>query len=239
MHEGGLMTRIPAPGIYALPIVVLLTILSLSTASGSPATAAVATGTSSTVTTLVANMNPSDLNHSVTFTSTVTSADGGEVTGTVTFWNRYRKMGQAPLSGGQALFNWTFIDGGKHPITAVYSGDTNNDGSSSPVWVQYVKPFPVPTKTHLITSGSPSIVGQPVTFTATVNSQWGTIPDGELVTFRDVTAKTTLGSVALAAGTASVTTSLLSATNHVIKATYVGDTTFRTSSAHLHQVVNE
>jgi hypothetical protein len=71
-----------------------------------------------------------------------------------------------------------------------------------------------------------------------VNSQSGTIPDGELVTFHDVTTRTTLGLVALAGGTASVTTSSLSANNYAIKATYVVDPTFRTSSEHLHQVVN-
>jgi hypothetical protein len=41
--------------------------------------------------------------------------------------------------------------------------------------------------TMLTTSGSPSFVGQPVTFTATVSSTHGSIPDGELVTFYDAT----------------------------------------------------
>jgi len=93
------------------------------------------------------------------------------------------------------------------------------------------------SKTLVTTSGSPSFVGQPVTFTATVTSAQGKIPDGELVTFYDGT--TTLGSVALASGTAAFTTSSLSVREHIIKATYAGDAAFDPSAGDVMQVVDK
>jgi uncharacterized repeat protein (TIGR03803 family) len=96
---------------------------------------------------------------------------------------------------------------------------------------------PYHTETLVSTSGSPSFVGQAVTFTATVTSTHGTIPDGELVTFYDGT--TTLGSAALASGMAAYTTSSLSVKTHSIKATYTGDAAFVSSTGSVGQVVKQ
>jgi uncharacterized repeat protein (TIGR03803 family) len=93
------------------------------------------------------------------------------------------------------------------------------------------------SETSVTTSGSPSFVGQPVTFTAHVTSAQGTIPDGGLVTFYDGT--TTLGSVALASETAVYTTSSLSRGNHEISATYAGDAAFDPSRGSKDQVVDK
>jgi len=95
----------------------------------------------------------------------------------------------------------------------------------------------VSTKTKVITSGSPTFLGQPVTFTATVTSDKGTIPDGEIIAFYDDI--TNLGFVKLVNGTAALTTSSLSAKTHSIKATYVGDATFRLGSGKVTQVVDK
>jgi hypothetical protein len=88
------------------------------------------------------------------------------------------------------------------------------------------------TKTVVTTSGSSTFVGQPVTFTATVTPN---PPDGELMEFYD--GITMLGSVKLASGVAAYTTSSLSAKTHTIKATYLGDTTFRLGSGTVQQIV--
>jgi len=93
-----------------------------------------------------------------------------------------------------------------------------------------------PTTTVLSTSGSPSQFGQAVTFTATVSSTYGAIPDGEFVKFFD--GSKLMGSVALQSGTAAYTTSTLSVGTHAIKAKYVGDTFFNVSKARVSQVVN-
>lgn len=87
----------------------------------------------------------------------------------------------------------------------------------------------------LTTSGSPSFVGQLVTFTASVSSIYGAIPDGELVNFSDGT--TLLGSAALHGGTATFTTSALAVKTHIIKATYPGDQSFFASSKTVSQTV--
>ena len=97
--------------------------------------------------------------------------------------------------------------------------------------------LPVPSQTRVLTSGSPTFVGQPVTFTATVTSLSWTIPDGELVTFYD--GITALASVPIANETAEYTTSLLSARTHTIRASYPGDTTFKPSKSALKQVVRK
>jgi hypothetical protein len=95
----------------------------------------------------------------------------------------------------------------------------------------------LPTKLTMSTSGTPSFVGQPVTFTATVMSQYGAIPDGELVTFYDGTI--VIGTGATASGVATFTTSLLTGKMHGIKATYAGDVKFEPSTGLVKQVVNK
>ncbi len=91
------------------------------------------------------------------------------------------------------------------------------------------------TKTVLSTSGSPSHFGQPVTFTATVTSNHGPIPDGELVKFYDGTKF--LASAPLTSGATAYTTSTLSVATHTIKARYVGDAFFKPSTGKVSQVV--
>ncbi len=71
------------------------------------------------------------------------------------------------------------------------------------------------------TSGSPSILGQPVTFTATLSSIAGPPPDGETVTFS--AGGTLLGSANIAGGVAEFTTSALAVGSHAITVNYPGD----------------
>jgi hypothetical protein len=87
------------------------------------------------------------------------------------------------------------------------------------------------------TSGTPSFVGQPVTFTAMVMSQYGVTPDGDLVTFYDAT--TVIGTGVTASSVATFTTSSLTAKAHTIKATYAGDAMFEPSAGSVKQVVNK
>jgi hypothetical protein len=86
-----------------------------------------------------------------------------------------------------------------------------------------------PTTTKLTSSPNPSSAGQPVKFTANVDSSAGPPPDGEIVTFMQ--GKKTLGSGKLTSGTAVFTTSKLAAGNHAITASYAGDTNFDSSTS--------
>jgi hypothetical protein len=80
-------------------------------------------------------------------------------------------------------------------------------------------------------------VGQLVTFTASVAWGHGTPPDGELVTFNDLTTGLTLGTSPLSGGVATFTTSSLAQGTHTIRAKYSGDAEFSPSYATLTQMV--
>ncbi len=190
---------------------------------------------SPTTTTLVSSLNPAAPHKMVTYTAAVTSQDGGAVTGSVTFQDGGSTIATVPLANQQAAYSTTYAKGGSHTITATYSGDAYNLSSTSATLTEYVAS--IVSKTVVTTSGSPSFVGQPVTFTATVTSTHGTIPDGELVTFYDLS--TAIGTGTTAGGVATFTTSSLTAKTHIIKATYAGDDTFEPSTGSVKQVVDK
>ncbi len=80
-----------------------------------------------TTTTLTASPNPSNQGDTVTFTATVTPAppDGELIT--------FEMIGQAPLSGGKAVFQTSTLPVGKTKVRAIYFGDLNFYSSRS-VW---------------------------------------------------------------------------------------------------------
>jgi hypothetical protein len=173
----------------------------------------------------------------VIYVATVASQYGGAVTGTVVFQDGGATVATVTMVGNQAAYGTKYSSPGTHSMTAIYSGDMNNIGSVSAMLMERINKGGFPSETVLTTSGSPSSGGQPVTFTATVTSTNGTIPDGEMVTFYD--KETQLGSVPLASETAAYTTSSLTVGTHVIKATYAGDATFKSSSGTVRQVVGK
>lgn len=186
-----------------------------------------------TTTSLTSLLNPAAPNQLVTYVASVKSKQGTE-TGTVTFKDGDASIATVALANHQATFTTRYSLAGVHTITAIYSGDDANTGSSSPTLTEYIQGA---SKTVVTTSGSPVFVGQQVTFTATVSSKFGTIPDGGLVTFYDGTQ--VLGTSQLARGTAVYSTAALAAKNHVIKAIYSGDPIFKPSSGAVIQVVNK
>jgi uncharacterized repeat protein (TIGR03803 family) len=88
---------------------------------------------------------------------------------------------------------------------------------------------PPATMTTLTSSLNPSIYGQAVTFTAVVTSKAGTPPDGETVSF--MTGQAVLGTGTLSGGSASFTTSTLKVGRTAVKAMYVGDSNFDSSTS--------
>jgi Bacterial Ig-like domain (group 3)/FG-GAP-like repeat len=192
-----------------------------------------------TTTSLVSSLNPVNLNQMVTYTATVTSQAGGTVNGAVTFWDSFSTVPTVvTLVNNRASYSTSYPsypkgEIGAHLITATYPGSLHNALGSQSTLTEYVRG--ALSKTVVTTSGSPSFVGQPVTFTATVTSTSGAIPDGELVTFYN--GSKLLASVPLAGGKAAYTTSLLAAFKHLIKAAYLGDTKFEPSSGTVVQVV--
>jgi hypothetical protein len=190
-----------------------------------------------TTTALVSNVNPAAVNQEVTYTATLTSQYGGTATGTMTFQDGSTTVARVALTGNQAVYTASYAKTGNHSITAAYSGDADNGFSTSGTLIEHIAVLPAKSTTVVTTSGSPSFVGQAVTFTATVTSGSGTIPNGEVVVFSDngetIGTSTTTGQVA------TFTTSSLAARTHGIKATYSGDAAFKPSSGPVKQVVEK
>jgi hypothetical protein len=186
-----------------------------------------------TITSLTSTHNPALINQAVGYIATITSQYGGTVTGKVIFQDGGSTIATVRVSSGKARFQTKYTAAAVHAITATYLGDANNIGSASATLTEQIV---AATLTAVTTSVSPSFIGQPVTFTASVTSAFGAVPDGELVAFYDGTMA--LASVALAGEMVAYTTSALSHKTHTIKVTYAGDANFAPSSAIVTQVVN-
>ena len=138
-----------------------------------------------------------------------------------------------PITGGTATFSTGSLTGGNHTITATYSGDTNNLGSTSAPLAQTVK---ANSTTVLTSSPNPSIVGQSVTFTATLTSLGGPTPTGTVQFAVDGVNQG--GPVPVSGGTATFSTSTLTPGNHNVNAVYSGDGSNLTSNGFTTQTVN-
>jgi hypothetical protein len=174
---------------------------------------------------------PSAYGAAVTFTATiaVTSPGTGTPTGTVNFKDGATVIASGvALSGNTATFTTTTaLTGGAHTITAVYSGDTNFKTSTSGNYTQTVTK--ATQATSLSGSGSPTSYGTPVTFTASVGTAAGGVTPTGNVAFKD--GATTIATIALSGGSASYTTSTLTAATHSITAVYAGDTNYNTTTS--------
>jgi hypothetical protein len=122
------------------------------------------------------------------------------------------------------------------------TGDLNGDGAVDLV----VSNFYSNTESVLLNSGgthmqvtsspNPSTLGQSVTFTATVLPTFSSVgnPSG-VVAFMDGVVE--LGTVPLASGQASFTTTSLTEGDHNIRVLYSGDKLFNRNKRHLSQTV--
>src|SRR5207245_1586146 len=163
----------------------------------------------------------------VTFTASVTSPVTGTPTGTVTFQDGASALGTGTLSGGTATFTTSALTAGTHSITAIYGGDANFTGSTSPILTQTINQT-ASSSAVVTSSNNPSIIGTAVTFTASVTSPvTGTLTG--TVTFQD--GASALGTGTLSGGTATFTTSGLTAGTHSITAIYGGDANFAGSTS--------
>ncbi|MGF7179359.1 Ig-like domain repeat protein [Tunturiibacter psychrotolerans] len=179
-----------------------------------------------TASTLVSSSNPSLSATPVTFTTVVSGSGGSPVTGTVTFRDGTVVLGTSIVASGTSTFTTNALSPGQHSIVATYSGDSVSQTSSSPVLIQTVQNSN--TTTVLTTSGSPSVAGASLTLTAQVTGK-GTAPTGP-VTFEDGTAVIGTASVGVN-GIATLTTSSLTAGQHILLAIYQGDSNTLTSTS--------
>jgi streptogramin lyase len=177
----------------------------------------------------------------VTLTATVTALGGGVVqNGVVNFYDGNTLVSFALLdANGVATAPDVSLGVGIHALTAVLRSRDFPASTSAAVAVT-VSPgtvTPAPTTVALGSSLNPAVVGQAVTFTATVQGPAGSGTPTGTVTFQD--GNVILGTFAVEAdGTATVTTSFATAGGHAITASYSGDTNFAASSQDLTEQVN-
>ncbi len=202
----------------------------------------------STSTSLVASPSPAIYGTPVSLTATVTPTGQGAglPTGSVDFYDGSTLLGAEALStiGGnqQAVLPGHVYALGTHQFSAVYLGEYDYTGSTSPTVSDAVGL--IGTTTTLASSANPSVFSTPVTFTATVTpaDNSGPGPSGT-VTFSD--GSTVLGTAPVAVSgstfTATLTTSTLAVGTHGITASYSGASTYSASStaSALSQVVNK
>ncbi len=195
---------------------------------GNDVTLTVVTGAAvATTTTVTGAPNPSVFGQSVTLTATVT---GSSPTGTVQFRDGATNLG-APvaLAGGQAQLVTSALAVGAHSITAVYGGDSGNQGSTSPVFTQTVN---AAATTTAIVSALPGTLapGQSVTvnvIVAAVAPGAGT-PTGTV----DVTdGGSPLCTVTLSGGSGACAAALNTLGTHPLTASYLATTSHNASSS--------
>ncbi len=168
----------------------------------------------------------------VTFVATVAATNGtGTPSGTVQFTVDGSAFGgPVTLVGGSAASpSTTSLSTGSHTIGATYSGDSGFLGSTAAARTQQV--HKAETTTGLVAAPSPTVSGQAVTFTATVDvvAPGAGTPTGG-VQF-DIDGQPYGTAVPLSGDTATLTISNLSTGNHDVEATYNGDTDFAPSTS--------
>ena len=196
---------------------------------------------------VTSSANPSVSGQSVTYTATVTATApaSGTRTGTVDF-----RDGGVTIAGcgaqvvsvaGTATCVVSYAGPGSHTINGVYSGDANFNTSTSANLIQTVNLGN--TTTVVTSSANPSVVGQNVTYTATVTA---TAPASGTrtgtVDFREagVTIAGCGAQAVSVAGTATCVVSYAGPGSHTISGVYSGDANFNTStSANLIETVNK
>ena len=204
----------------------------------------ISTCRATSTTTLISSSSTSSFGQSVTFTATV-SGVAGTATGTVTFKDGSTTLGTGTLdSNGQATLMTSALSVGSHSVTAEYGGDSTYNVSTSSALTQTVSKMS--TSTVLASSLNPAVYGQSITLTATVSSanlpshvftRNISAPSGTVSFYKDGTL---FGTATLNAGTATLTTSVLTPGSYSFTATYAGDSMFVTSTSNaLTQVVNQ
>ena len=186
------------------------------------------TGKASTTTTLASSVNPSIVWQPVTYTAKVSST---AATGTIAFEEAGTPIAGCtaqPVGSGAATCTHSgYTAAGAYLITATYSGDGNYLTSASSSSNQVVdKAGTTKTTTTLASSSNPSMVGEAVTFTATLDTTAAT----GTVEFKQAGVTISVCAArAVSSGTATCTVADLGAGSPWITAVYSGDSNYASS----------
>src|SRR5579862_5611639 len=181
------------------------------------------------------------LNATVSNTTNSAAVSGGTVTFTLrdSLNNVIGTASSGTVSAGSATASFTLggsVNTGSYAIATSYSGATDfkASSSSSSATLTVTK---ASSSVGVTSSLNPSLLNQPVTFTATVTPQFSGTPTGT-VSFVDTTTNTSLGAgVSAGPGKWTLTTSALPVNLQTITATYSGDANFTGNSGGAVQTV--
>lgn len=208
---------------------------SLAGSVSSPLTITVKAPSGSTYTLVIPWANPSAVGLPAIVSALVLPvAPGGTPTGRVQFYEDTRLLGTATTVNGLATISIPGLSVGQHLITARYLGDGAFAPSvSSPAQQTiYSGLRPASSTTALAVTPNPSMLGAPVTLTATVTPSGGATPTGTVQFYVDSVpvSSAALGNVG-GAFRATITLSTLSRGAHVITAVYGGNTSVASSNS--------
>ncbi|HKS24311.1 MAG TPA: Ig-like domain repeat protein, partial [Thermoanaerobaculia bacterium] len=180
--------------------------------------------TSATATAIAQDRDTTEHNQPVTFTATVTSANGTP-TGVVAFLDGSTSLGSVPLQNGSATLTTKALDLGDHSITASYAGNNSFAASSSAALVHHVvKGNPHVTLTP---SSQHPAYGDGVAFSVNVAGSDAT-PTGSVSIAID---RASAGTATLMGGNATINVPLIAAGAHSVDVAYSGDAAFNSTSA--------
>ncbi|HZI58572.1 MAG TPA: S8 family serine peptidase [Verrucomicrobiae bacterium] len=173
---------------------------------------------------LTAGANPASIGTALTFAANVAPASA---TGSVTFFDGSTAISDSvPLSSGTASFTTSVLGAGSHAITALYSGDANFNGSTSPTLV--VNVLKAQTTVTVLLAEDSAKLGTPATLAAAIAPGTAT----GTVTFFDGAVQIS-NPVAVNKGVARFTTTTLAVGTHSITARYSGDANFNGSTSNI------
>lgn len=174
--------------------------------------------------------NPTVYGQGATFSATVGSI-GGTPTGNVVFTVDGTQQSPVALSGGVATWSSNTLPAKSHTVSAAYIGTSGFAGSSGTLAGGH-RVNPATSAMTLASSPRPSVFGEPVTLTATVDpvSPGGLTVGGEVIFSIDGVDQP---SVTLSGGRASFETRHMAAGARDITARYLGNTNYGASNATL------
>ena len=183
----------------------------------------------STTTLLNSSQNPIAYGGNVTFTATIQTNGftAGNANGTVEFLDGTTTLGSVAVTNGQANLTTSQLLPGTHTIRAQYSGDVHYIASSNSVSQQVTSSLPL-TTTVLTTSSNPSVAGNSLQITASVQTNGFLAGNaGGSVIFKD--GGVPFSTNAVVSGQASFITSALAIGEHDLTALYSGDSNYAPS----------
>jgi hypothetical protein len=186
--------------------------------------------------------NPSNVGQSVTFTATVSMPSGG-VTGVVEFYSGDVLLGTSAISSGRATFTTSSLAAGSYAITAWYTGSAGVPPARSDVFVQAVGATGWKnraTSMAIAATPNPAALGNTVVVTADVTGSSNVAPTGHILFMADGAVIADIAVAPLSGTTARAAISLpgLAHGRHAVSATYLGDPTYKGSTARVTQTVN-